>query len=145
MGFFHDQAPTIEDKTGKKVEYLLYADWGMNMLGTGIVANEEYLKNNAETAKKFVKATQTAWAEAAKDINGAADAMAELAENEPPKQVLVKQLTLCVPLLDAATGMPGVNADAKWSETIDLMAKYADLKDPGAPSKYWDSSYASKG
>jgi NitT/TauT family transport system substrate-binding protein len=146
MGFFHDQAPTIEDRTGKKVEYLLYADWGMNMLGTGIVANEEYLKNNAETAKKFVKATQKAWAEAAKDINGAADAMAELAENEPPKQVLVKQLTLCVPLLDAqASGMPGVNADAKWTETIDLMAKYADLKDPGAPAKYWDSSYATKG
>jgi NitT/TauT family transport system substrate-binding protein len=146
MGFFHDQAPTIEDKTGKKVEYLLYADWGMNMLGTGIVANEEYLKNNAETAKKFVKATQKAWAEAAKDINGAADAMAELAENEPPKQVLVKQLTLCVPLLDAqAAGAPGVNADAKWTETIELMTKYAELKDPGAPSKYWDSSYATKG
>jgi NitT/TauT family transport system substrate-binding protein len=41
--------------------------------------------------------------------------------------------------------MPGVNADAKWTETIDLMAKYADLKDPGAPAKYWDSSYATKG
>jgi NitT/TauT family transport system substrate-binding protein len=146
MGFFHDQAPTIEDKTKKKVSYLLYADWGMNLLGTGIVANEETLKKDPELVKKFVRATQKSWAEAVKDVNAAADAMAEMAENEPPKEVLVKQLTLAVPLLDLATaGAPGVNAEAKWSETIDLMARYADLKDPGAPSKYWDSGYASKG
>jgi NitT/TauT family transport system substrate-binding protein len=146
MGFFHDQAPTIENRTGKKVNYLLYADWGMNMLGTGIVAHEDTLKNDADLVRKFVKATQKSWAEAVKDISGAADAMAELAENEPPKDVLAKQLTLAVPLLDLdKAGGPGVNSEAKWTETIGLMAQYAELKDAGAPSKYWESSYATKG
>ncbi len=142
MGFFHDQGPTIEAKTGKKVKYLLYADYGMNMLGTGIVANTEALAQNPDLARKFVRATQKAWQEAAKDIPGAVDAMAELAENEPAKEVLTKQLTLCLPLTQLDKGTPGVNDESKWSETVDLMTKYGNLKDPGSPSKYWDNTYA---
>ncbi len=146
MGFFHDQGPTIEGRTGKKVNYLLYADSGLNMLGTGIVVHDDTLKDNADLVRRFVRATQKAWAEAVKDIPGAVNAMAELAENEPPVTVLTKQLTLAVPLLQLdKAGSPGVNNEADWTGTIDLMAKYADLKSPGAPSKYWDSSFASNG
>jgi NitT/TauT family transport system substrate-binding protein len=142
MGFFHDQAPTIENATGKKVSYLLFADHGMNMLGTGIVVNEATLSKDPNIVKAFVRATQKSWAEAAKDIPGAADAMVALAEQEPPKEVLIKQLTLAVSLLQ---GTPGVNTEAKWTETISLMSQYAELKDAGAPAKYWDGSYASQG
>ncbi len=142
MGFFHDQAPTIENTTSKKVSYLLFADHGMNMLGTGLVVNDATLAKDPEMVKAFVRATQKSWAEASKNIDAAADAMVALAEQEPPKNVLVKQLTLAVPLLQ---GSPGVNTEAKWTETIGLMAQYAELKDAGAPAKYWDSSYAGKG
>ncbi|MEV4756608.1 ABC transporter substrate-binding protein [Micromonospora sp. NPDC049559] len=147
QGFFHDQAPTIEARTGKKVDYLLYADWGMNMLGTGLVVNESTLSEDPELVRGFVRATQKAWTEAAADIPGATAAMAELAENEPAAEVLTKQLTLLVPLLDLGAGgaAPGVNSEAKWSETIDLMSRYADLKDPGQPARYWDGAYAGKG
>jgi NitT/TauT family transport system substrate-binding protein len=142
MGFFQDQGPTIQAKTGKEVKYLLYADYGMNMLGTGIVANNETLAQNPDLARRFVRATQKSWAQAAKDIPGAVDAMVELAQNEPPKEVLTKQLTLCLPLLELDKGAPGVNADDKWTGTIDLLARYGGLKDPGTPAKYWDSTYA---
>jgi NitT/TauT family transport system substrate-binding protein len=145
MGFFHDQAPTIEAKTGKKTSYLLYADWGMNMLGTGLVANDATLKKDPEMVKAFIRATQKSWAEAANDIPGATDAMAELADNEPAKEVLVKQLTLAVPLLKLEAGAPGVNDSKTWTETIDLMSKYGDLKDAGSPEKYWDNTFTSKG
>ncbi|MGK5445403.1 ABC transporter substrate-binding protein [Micromonospora sp. URMC 105] len=146
QGFFHDQGPTIEAKTGKQVDHLLYADWGMNLLGTGLVVNEATLGGDAALVGSFVKATQRSWTEAAKDIPGATDAMAELAENEPAKEVLVKQLTLAVPLLDTgAGGVPGVNAEAKWTETIGLMSKYAELKDAGPAATYWDASHAGKG
>lgn len=143
MGFFHDQGPTIEAKTGKKVNYLLYADSGLNMLGTGIVVNEQTLGSDKDLTAKFVRATQRSWAEAAKDIPGAADAMVELAQNEPPKEVLVKQLTQAIGLLDLqAAGAPGVNTEDKWKQTIDLMTQYGDLKNAGSPSTYWDGSQA---
>jgi NitT/TauT family transport system substrate-binding protein len=116
------------------------------MLGTGIVVNEQTLNGDKDLVTRFVKATQKSWAEAAKDIPGAADAMVELAQNEPPKDVLVKQLTLCVPLLQLdEAGAPGVNTDAKWKQTIDLMSRYSDLKNAGDPAKYWDGSQASSG
>jgi len=146
MGFFHDQGPTIEARTKKKVNYLLWADTGLNMLGTGIVVNDETLSNDPDLVKAFVKATQKSWAEAAKDVDGATTAMVDLAENEPPKEVLVRQLELAIPLLDLSkAGAPGVNDEAKWSETIDVMKQYGDLKDAGAASKYWDGKYAVKG
>jgi NitT/TauT family transport system substrate-binding protein len=146
MGFFHDQGPTIEGKTGKKVNYILYADSGLNMLGTGIVVHDDTLKKDADLVRRFVRATQKSWAEAAKDIPGAVTAMADSVENEPAPAVLTKQLTLAIPLLQLEkAGAPGVNSEADWSGTVDLMAKYADLKSPGPASKYWDSSFANKG
>ncbi|HEX2130903.1 MAG TPA: ABC transporter substrate-binding protein [Actinophytocola sp.] len=143
MGFFHDQGPTIEARTGKQVDYLLFADSGLNMLGTGIVASEETLSTKADLVSRFVRATQKSWAEAVKDIPAAAKAMADGAENEPPVDVLEQQLELAEPLLQLDTaGQPGVNTEEQWSGTIDLMAQYAELENPGDPSKYWDGSHA---
>jgi NitT/TauT family transport system substrate-binding protein len=145
MGFFHDQGPTIESRTGKQVDYLLYADSGLNMLGTGIVASDKTLSEKSELVTRFVRATQKSWAEAIKDIPAAAKAMADAAENEPPQEVLVQQLELAEPLLrlDSADA-PGVNTEDQWTDTIGLMAQYAALADPGEPSKYWDGSHAAE-
>lgn len=143
MGFFHDQGPTIEAKTGKKVNHLLYADSGLNLLGTGIVVNERTLRSDPELGAKFVRATRKSWSEAAKDLPGAAAAMAEIADNEPAQDILVKQLTLAVPLLGLeGGGAPGANTEQQWSDTIGLMKQYADLKDAGEPLKYWSGPQA---
>jgi NitT/TauT family transport system substrate-binding protein len=143
MGFFHDQGPTIEERTGKQVDHLLFADSGLNMLGTGIVVADETLSGKKDMVGKFVRATQKSWAEAVKDPEAAAKAMAELAENEPPENVLVKQLQQAEPLLQLDTaGQPGHNTDDQWSDTIGLMSQHAGLKDAGEPSKYWDGSLA---
>jgi NitT/TauT family transport system substrate-binding protein len=143
MGFFHDQGPTIENKTGKKVNHLLFADSGLNMLGLGIVASDETLSSKKDLVGKFVRATQKSWTEASKHPEDAAKAMVEMAENEPPEEVLVKQLKLAIPLLQVKTaGAPGVNTEKQWSDTIDIMATNAGLKDAGEPSKYWNGSFA---
>ncbi len=142
MGFFHDQGPTIEAKTGKEVDYLLYADSGLNMLGTGIVVNDKTLAEQKDLVARFVRATQKSWAEAGKDIPGAAKAMAGMAENEPPEDVLVKQLTLAQPLLQLDTaGQPGVNTEEQWQGTIDLLKQYGNLEKAGEPADYWDGSH----
>jgi NitT/TauT family transport system substrate-binding protein len=143
MGFFHDQGPTIEERTGKQVDHLLFADNGLNLMGLGIVASDETLSSKKDLVGKFVRATQKSWAEAVKNPEDAAKAMVELAENEPPENVLVKQLELAEPLLELdAADAPGVNTEEQWSETIDIMATNAGLKDAGEPSKYWDGSFA---
>jgi NitT/TauT family transport system substrate-binding protein len=143
MGFFHDQGPTIENKTGKKVDHLLFADSGLNMLGLGIVASDQTLSAKKDLVGKFVRATQKSWSEAAKHPQDAAKAMVDMAENEPPEEVLVKQLKLAIPLLQIKTaGAPGVNTEEQWTDTVDIMSKNAGLTDAGDASKYWDGSFA---
>ena len=45
-GFYNDQSPTIEAKTGKKMEQIRYADHGVNFFSTGLVASDAMLKKD---------------------------------------------------------------------------------------------------
>lgn len=143
MGFFHDQAPTIENQSGEEVDYLRYGDFGMNILGTGIVVNESTVAEDPELVEGFVRATQAAWTAAAEDPDAAATAMEENAGETPPAEVLSGQLEQSIELLNLGEAdAPGVNTEEQWQETIDLLAEHAELADPGAPDAYWDGSYA---
>jgi NitT/TauT family transport system substrate-binding protein len=142
MGFFHDQGPTIENQSGEQVDALMYSDWGMNLLGTGLVANESTIESNPDMLKGFVRATAKSWQAAAENPEAAADAMASMAEQEPPKEVLVKQLELTLPMVVGEGMKPGVNEEAAWQETIRLMTEHVELDGPADPAEYWDASFA---
>lgn len=142
MGFFHDQAPTIEDKTGKEVETLLYADFGMNLLGTGIVANDRLVAENPELVEAFVEATRKSWEAAADDPSSAVAAMAQDAGETPPEAVLKEQLDLTIPLLNLDDGSAGTNTDDQWQETIDLLSDGGMLEDAGSPDEYWNATFS---
>ena len=143
MGFFHDQAPTIEHISGKTVDVLLFSEFGMNLLGTGIIAHQKTIDEDPELVSAFVRATERSWEAAADDPDAAADAMEENAGETPPADVLRDQLDKSLGLLQLDTaGAPGVNTDEQWQETIDLLAEHADLEDPGEPATYWDPSFS---
>ncbi|NGN67405.1 ABC transporter substrate-binding protein [Streptomyces sp. A7024] len=142
MGFFHDQGPTVEDKTGKQVDYLLWADYGMNVLGNGIVASDKLLQDDPKLAKAFAKATAESWEQAAANQGEAVKIMSQAATGAPPEKVLANQLKLTLPLLQ---DKHGANTEAKWQETIDLLKDGGMLKKAQEPSAYWDASYAGQG
>jgi NitT/TauT family transport system substrate-binding protein len=142
MGFFHDQGPTIENQSGEQVDALMYSDWGMNLLGTGLVVNESTIESNPDLLRSFVRATRKSWEAAAENPEAAADAMVAMAEQEPPKEVLVKQLNLTLPLVVGEGMEPGVNDEAAWRETIKLMTDHVELDGPAEPAEYWDASFA---
>jgi NitT/TauT family transport system substrate-binding protein len=143
MGFFHDQAATIEDKSGKEVEVLLYADFGMNLLSTGIVANTALLEEDPELAEAFVEATRKSWEAAVDNPEGAVKAMAENAGETPPEDVLAEQFDQTIPLLNLEkAGRPGVNTEEQWQETIDLLSDGGMLEEAGEPEDYWRSTFS---
>ena len=116
----------------------------MNMLGTGLVVQRRLRREERATwSRPSFAPPRSRGPRRPRTSRAPPTRWSTLAENEPAKEVLVKQLTLAIPLLDRAA--PGVNTEAKWTETISLMSQYAELKDAGAPSKYWDSAYAGKG
>jgi NitT/TauT family transport system substrate-binding protein len=145
IGFAHDQAPTIEDKAGKPVSVLRYSDYGVNFLSNGLLAHTDTLKNDPELVKAFLRAAIKSWEEAAKDQQAAVEIMAKHAEKAPPVGVMAKQLAMTMEILHTKNTegkRPGINAEADWQTTIDVMAKYAGLQNPGQPSTYWDGSFA---
>jgi len=143
MGFFHDQAPTIENQSGQEVDYLRYGDFGMNILGTGIVVNDATVAESPELVEGFVRGTQCAWEAAVEDPEAAATAMEENAGETPPADVLSGQLEQSIELLNLEEApAPGVNTEEQWQETIDLLVEHTEVENPGGPEEYWDGSYA---
>jgi len=145
IGFFNDQAPTIEQRSGKKVDVLKFADHGVNFYGTGVVVSDDLLKSDAPLAKAFMKATIRSWEEAEKHRADAVAAEETLAEKAPPKDVLAHQFDLTLSLLHTPGSKgkkPGINNAKDWQNTIDLFAKYSEIKNAGPPSAYWDGSIA---
>jgi NitT/TauT family transport system substrate-binding protein len=144
-GFYNDQSPTIEAKTGKKMEQIRYSDHGVNFFSTGMLTTDDMLKKDPALAKAFMHAAIKSWEEALKHPADAVDAESKMAENAPPKDVLMKQFELTTKLLHTARTKsmpPGVNDAEDWKTTIAVVAKYLSLKNPGAPSAYWDASIA---
>lgn len=147
IGFFHDQAPTIEYQANRPVSVLLYADYGVNLLSNGVVVHTDLLKQDPGLVRGFLRATIKSWQEAVRDVEGAVAAMTKRAEKAPPAAVLRKQFEKTITLLNtqATAGKPpGINAESDWEATIELLHKYADLRNPGKPSDYWDGTLAAQ-
>ncbi|MEE6280752.1 ABC transporter substrate-binding protein [Georgenia sunbinii] len=142
QGFYHDQAPTIANQTGREVEALPFADFGMNMLGLGLIANDSTIADDPELVEAMVRATQQAFEASADDIEGAAAAMEAGADQAPPAEVLTGQLETTIELLNLEeAGAPGVNTTQQWEDTIAFLTEYTEFDGDAAVENYWDSSF----
>ncbi len=61
---YADNEPVIlEVRTGKKVNKLYLADYGVKAYGLNIIANTNYMQENPQVIKRFLDATLRAWEE----------------------------------------------------------------------------------
>ncbi|HEY3606018.1 MAG TPA: ABC transporter substrate-binding protein [Pseudonocardiaceae bacterium] len=147
LGFFHDQGPTVADKSGKKVSFLRFSDYGLNYYSTGLITNTSLIGANPTLVRDMVAATSDAFVAATADPSGAVDAMAGVSPQLPPKAVLTQSWHDTVTLLhtDATKNMPpGVDTTTDWQHTIDTFVKSGLLKQAGTPADYWDVGFAPK-
>src|ERR1700677_2822421 len=75
LGYVMDQSMKIKDATGKDVIPIKFADYGINMVSSGLVANTDYVKVNPDVVKRFMDATTKAVEAAEKDPKGAAQSI----------------------------------------------------------------------
>src|ERR1700726_1436997 len=75
LGYVMDQSMKIKDATGKDVYPIKFADYGINMVSSGMVANTDYVKANTDLVKRFMAATTKAVEAAEKDRKGAAQSI----------------------------------------------------------------------
>lgn len=142
QGFHHDQAPTIENQTGEAVDALPFADFGMNLLGTGLVANESMIQEDPELVAAMVRATSRSFLEAAENQDAAVTAMADGAEQAPDESVLAAQLAATIDLLNLEDApSPGTNSEEQWTDTLTFLSENTDFEGEVAPAEYWDATF----
>jgi len=70
-----DQAIKLQDATKKPVYPIRFADYGVNLISSGIIVNTATLKEKPDMVRRFLRATTRAMEDAEKNPEAAVDAM----------------------------------------------------------------------
>lgn len=147
LGFIDDQGPTIAQKTGKKMSYLRFADFGVLYEGTGLVAPTDTISGDPDLVRAMVAAVSESFTAAVKDPDAAVKSMVGVSPNLPEESVLAEQWKLgqtCMSTPATKSLPPGANSEQDWASTIKVFTDQKQLKAGGTPDQFWDGSFAPK-
>ena len=149
LGYVMDQSMKIKDATGKDVYPIKFADYGINLVSSGIIANKDTLQKKTDMVKRFLAATVESIEAAEKDPKAAAQSIL----NANPKGGKIGTLTegfeLTSPLYKDPTGktkQPLRVSDENMKDTTDLMVEYGglDAKAKQNPKAFYTNEYLPK-
>lgn len=142
LGGIDDQLFTIRAQ-GHEANGIGFADLGVNTVGITVHTNEDTIKENPDLVRRFVKASQQAWAAAIENPQAAVDAALKVKPDLNAKAVL-QQLEADIALLPskATAGKPlGYGAPEDWAKTKELLAKYRDLQTDRDPESFHTNEF----
>ena len=128
----------IKDATGKDVIPIKFADYGINMVSSGIVANTDYVKANADVVKRFMDATTKAVEAAEKDPKGAAQSILDANPKGGKIDTLTQGFELTIPLYRTAetkaqAAVPGYRPEHDRQRQPDGRIRRARSQGQGKP------------
>ena len=137
LGYVMDQAIKLQDATKKPVYPIRFADYGVNMISSGIVVNSETLKAKPDMVKRFLRATTRALEESEKNPEAAVDAMLKANSKAGVRETLIvglKQTTALYHTKETAKQRPLRVSMSDVNESLELLAQYGGL-DPATKGK----------
>jgi len=140
LGYVMDQAIKLQDATKKPVYPIRFADYGVNMISSGIIINSETLKSKPDMVKRFLRATTRALEESEKNPETAVDAMLKANSKAGVRETLIiglKQTTALYHTKETAKERPLRVSMSDVRESLDLLAQYGGL-DPATKGKAED-------
>ena len=140
LGYVMDQAIKLQDATKKPVYPIRFADYGVNMISSGIIVNSETLKAKPDMVKRFLRATTRALEESEKNPEAAVDAMLKANAKAGVRETLIvglKQTTALYHTKETAKQRPLRVSMSDVNESLDLLAQYGGL-DPATKGKAED-------
>lgn len=118
------------EKSNKDIGYWLMADHGINPYSLGIVASDKTIRERPEVLKRFLKGWADGWAYTSGHADEAAAIFKKhnaVADQEGELMSLKAILPLIVPPATADHGIGFMTRD-RWAATVELTARYMDLK-----------------
>ena len=130
LGYFIDQPPRIEYRTGIDLDWIKFSDMGVNTLSGAIIVNNRTIEENPELVRKFVRATLRGVKCTMENPDEAARIFASHTDQFDEKLARLEiELTLGLLHTPRTEGKPiGWMSPEDWAETQDILAQYAGLK-----------------
>lgn len=123
--------PEMADQ-GADLAYLRYADYKVSLLGGGLIAHEQTIKNRGAMLRKFVKAAMKGFERALENPEESIDNLIRRFPLTVAKRpIAIENLKMSLGLLHTkrSKGKPtGWMARGDWEETVSLLAKYRNMK-----------------
>jgi NitT/TauT family transport system substrate-binding protein len=146
IGYVMDQNIKMIDATHKQTTLLRFADSGINLINSGIIVNTDFLKDNPDLVKRFMRATTRAVEETEKDPQAAVDAtLKEKPESGKPDTMLIGvKLTTALYHTKETANLPPFRVSMKnVSDSLDLLVQYGGLEPAsrGKPEDYVTLDY----
>jgi NitT/TauT family transport system substrate-binding protein len=122
-----------EMQFGQENECFMLADYGIKLVGYGLVAKTSFVDEHPDLVATFADVTLRGYEYAFAHPDEAADAIRELGDDAPtlpPAEQIVAGLTILseLALVDADSGKPyGYNSPDRWASMIDTMTTYGGL------------------
>ncbi len=149
LGYVMDQSMKIKDATGKQVFPIRFADYDVNLVSSGIIANVDFVKENADLVRRFMAATTKAVEAAEKAPREAAQAILNANPKGGKLDTLTEGFELTIPLYRTAetkNERPFRVTDTNMANSVDLLVEYGGL-DPKAkehPKAFYTTDYLPK-
>jgi len=132
---------------GAKLYYFRYSDFGVELLSQGLAANVDWLKQNGDAAKAFVRVSRDAHTAALADPEKAVDLLIKrLPDQARNRKQLLRQMELSKDayVTTATKGKPfGIMVDDDWNTTQDTLVKYGALPKATPIDKLYTNAYQS--
>lgn len=122
---------------------LVFADYGVNMLGAGIFVRADLARTNPELVSRFLKATALGAVEVQRNPDEGVDAI--LKENpELDRTLLEEEVKAIIPFVHSShtVGRPyGWVSPDDWKSTIELLQKYYGLQSGISPDDFYTNKF----
>ena len=146
LGYVMDQAIKLQDATHKPVHPIRFADYGVNMVSSGIIVQKDYLKAHEDLVKRFLRAATRSLEEAAKNPEAAVDAMLKANPKSGVRDTAIigmKETARLYKGPDNPNDRPLHVGAKNMAETLELLTEYGgvDKAQAGKAEDYYTNAY----
>jgi len=146
LGYVMDQAIKLQDATHKQTCPIRFADYGVNMVSSGIIVQKDYLKSKPDVVRKFLRAATRSLEESAKNPEAAVDAMLKANPKSGVRDTALVGMKATAALYkgpDNPSDRPLRVGAKNMCETLALLAEYGglDKSAAGKPEDYYTNAY----
>ena len=130
LGYLMDQNIKIQDATKKPVTVIPFADYGVNMIVSGIIVHKDTISGKPDLVKRFMRAATKAFEDSEKNPEAAVDAMLKANAKAGQRDSLIVGLKLTTPLYhtpDSATSRPFRVSPKDMNESWNTMVEFGGL------------------